>query len=598
MRSSGRALILGGYVLLFWIVLPVVLITPHLFLAPELLIGVDAYVLPLLGAAPLLVGPALMVWATRAFRRHGRGLPVSHLPPVEMVWEGPYAFLRHPLYTGYILLWLGIALLLRSGALMLISVPALTLGCTLYAAAEERTLVSRFGLRYRRYRREVRAMLAPHRLLLWLLGMLLTRLCFDFRVRYEWPTVAGATRADRALGPRESVRHGFVRDGFVPEGFVPHGGCLVVTAHRNYLDPLFTWLALRRPIHFLTTHDMYRSAKQARLFDRIGSIRVDRYRSVPAAVRACLSLIHRGGAVGVFPSGGRSWTGEESYPADFEHLGLHAGVPIVPVALEGTYAAWPRWGAMARSRVRALILAPIEPTSPEDVRAIMRRLAAAPLDAGRSRSIRSALSTENAHTSTVRVGVRQVSAAHARGVTEVLYLCPSCRGVFTLEHSARRGGAPARADLVCARCGARFELVTRDAIADQTGRSWSLLELRRRGWTMLPRLSEPLQATGTYWREYGDRSRDEHLGKVTVTAAPGAGGLTIRGPSTTVELHPDHLDAVLIRGNSTLQLYAHRILHTIRIDGGRALALRDHLRILAFGDPMQRRRGVRQVTIR
>ena len=70
--------------------------------------------------------------------------------PQRLVVEGPYRYVRNPLYDGDFCLILGAALLTRSWVLMLVA--------TLYVAqlalqlpSEERELKERFGVSYRRY---------------------------------------------------------------------------------------------------------------------------------------------------------------------------------------------------------------------------------------------------------------------------------------------------------------------------------------------------------------------------------------------------------------------------------------------------------------
>jgi len=84
---------------------------------------------------------------------------VAHLCD-ELVRRGPYALVRHPVYTGLALHFAGVCLatgnaLLIAGTL-LVSYPALYLR----ARAEEALLREKFGAEYEKYAREV-PMLVP-----------------------------------------------------------------------------------------------------------------------------------------------------------------------------------------------------------------------------------------------------------------------------------------------------------------------------------------------------------------------------------------------------------------------------------------------------
>jgi protein-S-isoprenylcysteine O-methyltransferase Ste14 len=70
--------------------------------------------------------------------------------PQRLVVEGPYRYVRNPLYDADLCLMVGAALLTRSWALVLLA--ALYLAqLSLQLPLEERELRERFGLPYRRY---------------------------------------------------------------------------------------------------------------------------------------------------------------------------------------------------------------------------------------------------------------------------------------------------------------------------------------------------------------------------------------------------------------------------------------------------------------
>jgi protein-S-isoprenylcysteine O-methyltransferase Ste14 len=87
-------------------------------------------------------GVALGIWA---FLYLGRGLTPSPLPngAGKLVVKGPYAIARHPIYTGVMLLSMGIAL--RSGSYLVIAATvALIVLFTVKARWEEKHLASTF----------------------------------------------------------------------------------------------------------------------------------------------------------------------------------------------------------------------------------------------------------------------------------------------------------------------------------------------------------------------------------------------------------------------------------------------------------------------
>jgi protein-S-isoprenylcysteine O-methyltransferase Ste14 len=95
------------------------------------------------------LGVLLAAWAVVA----ARDLDVT--TPTTVVTRGPYAHTRNPMYLGWTLLYLGIALV--AGSRWLLILLPLVLAYTHAAVLrEERYLETRFGRDYRLYRERVR----------------------------------------------------------------------------------------------------------------------------------------------------------------------------------------------------------------------------------------------------------------------------------------------------------------------------------------------------------------------------------------------------------------------------------------------------------
>lgn len=108
------------------------------------------------GAVLYLAGVVLEMWA---LRRLGAGwsIQLDAAASTELLRDGPYAWVRHPIYTGAMVEAVGIALLFGSWW-------ALVAACVLFcpseiarALFEERFLRAQFGPAYDRYARHVRA---------------------------------------------------------------------------------------------------------------------------------------------------------------------------------------------------------------------------------------------------------------------------------------------------------------------------------------------------------------------------------------------------------------------------------------------------------
>ena len=71
----------------------------------------------------------------------------------QLVIVGPYQWVRHPLYTTGIVLFVALGLMLASWLVLLIAAFTALLFYLLVVPAEERALVAKFGERYRMYMR-------------------------------------------------------------------------------------------------------------------------------------------------------------------------------------------------------------------------------------------------------------------------------------------------------------------------------------------------------------------------------------------------------------------------------------------------------------
>ena len=109
----------------------------------------------LVGAGLVIVGLALSTAVVLHFRR--AETPVTPLQETRrLVRSGPYRLSRNPDYLGQTLVTGGLGLLLGSGWVLLMLVPALLLVRYRVIAPEERYLEDKFGEEYRRFRSHVR----------------------------------------------------------------------------------------------------------------------------------------------------------------------------------------------------------------------------------------------------------------------------------------------------------------------------------------------------------------------------------------------------------------------------------------------------------
>lgn len=121
------------------------------------------------------------------------------------------------------------------------------------------------------------------------------------------------------------------------------GGVILASNHLSFIDSVVIPLTAPRRVHFLAKAEYFTgTGLKGRLskgfFEAIGAVPVERgtYRSAQASLESALEILEGGKAFGIYPEGTRSLDGRlYRGKTGVAWLALTAGVPVVPVALEG-----------------------------------------------------------------------------------------------------------------------------------------------------------------------------------------------------------------------------------------------------------------------
>jgi 1-acyl-sn-glycerol-3-phosphate acyltransferase len=133
-------------------------------------------------------------------------------------------------------------------------------------------------------------------------------------------------------------------------GAMPRRGpCVVAANHSGYLDPMLLQMGTPRPLRYLLTSNFF-DIPAARPFFRLsGAIRVPEGRLARGTVRGALAVLDRGGAVGIFPEGRLSRTGEIGpFRPGVAFLAARGRAPVVPAHIRGSFRVWPKGHLLPR----------------------------------------------------------------------------------------------------------------------------------------------------------------------------------------------------------------------------------------------------------
>ncbi|HBE43565.1 MAG TPA: hypothetical protein DDW27_20685 [Bacteroidales bacterium] len=376
-----KALIISFYILFFWLIIPIILVYSSLKLDSILSfenIGNGSFIAGLL--LFVLSVPMLLISIIQYTRFTGE-LPVSAFPPEKIIRRGLYNYWRHPIYLFYILTFAAVSLILRSVSMILIVMPVFILLTYIYIVGEESRLKKRFGTAFDYYKR--------------ITGIVL-------------PVLYQSARYPATSFFRYFFRYNVKNSELIPDS-PPY---FIVSEHKNYLDPFFIAAAIHHPISYLTTYEVYRSPVLKWFMKRLISIPRKRFRPDLTSYRKVTEIIESGGVIGLFPEGERSWTGETQNfkPEVLKLLLKKHEIPILPVKIQGSYHAWPRWAkGMRRYRITVEIRKPFFPDPKKSPEALEKQI----------------IQRFGEYTGPGKISGKTIDLTS--GIEKVFYMCLDCR---------------------------------------------------------------------------------------------------------------------------------------------------------------------------
>ncbi|MGE3953663.1 MAG: lysophospholipid acyltransferase family protein [Parachlamydiales bacterium] len=123
---------------------------------------------------------------------------------------------------------------------------------------------------------------------------------------------------------------------------LPKGAAILAANHASHLDPPLIGVASPEPIHFLARETLFRPPLSF-LINRLNAHPVARGEADIASLKTILRLLSEGKKTVIFPEGTRTLDGNlQEMKKGVAMLAMKANCPIVPIYIDGTYAAWPK----------------------------------------------------------------------------------------------------------------------------------------------------------------------------------------------------------------------------------------------------------------
>ena len=155
-------------------------------------------------------------------------------------------------------------------------------------------------------------------------------------------------------------------------------GVIIAANHQSYGDPFWLATPVKRPIRFLAWSEVFRWPVIGKAIGLFGAWPLQVEGSDPSAIRRSLNWLRNGGAVVIFPEGGRGLPDGSMIrmKGGAVRMALEADVPILPVTIRGANRVWPsnkRLPRFGKVEVTYHPLMRVEQLPGEETRACARR---------------------------------------------------------------------------------------------------------------------------------------------------------------------------------------------------------------------------------
>jgi 1-acyl-sn-glycerol-3-phosphate acyltransferase len=121
------------------------------------------------------------------------------------------------------------------------------------------------------------------------------------------------------------------------------GGVILAANHQSYLDPVMVATWLQRPVCFMARSSLFENRHFGWFIRELHAYPVRLGEGDIGAVKETIRLLQEGHVLNIYPEGTRSLDGEiKKMEKGIALVIRKAKVPVVPVAIDGSFQAWPK----------------------------------------------------------------------------------------------------------------------------------------------------------------------------------------------------------------------------------------------------------------
>ncbi len=256
-----------------------------------------------------------------------------------------------------------------------------------------------------------------------------------------------------------------------PKIYEAEGPVVVISNHPSFFDPFVAAVALYpMKINFLAANSYFNNFILRWLLKNVGAIPKIQFRPDPVAMKAMIRVIRRDGVLGIFPEGTRSIVGKRMPVEDTFAKFIGKVKPnLVMVKQSGAYMTWPRWSQSGIRRGKVILEAKFLLTKEEIAQLTTEEL--------------NAIIQENMqfddYSFAIEHGLKYKSRKPAKGLHNILYRCPKCDQLWTMQTGAR--------ELYCTSCSNKalmddyglLKAADEDSVIFRTPSEWNDWQLER-----------------------------------------------------------------------------------------------------------------------